>query len=130
MNKIMGANSPVSRMLPINSLKAYEGSARTHNRIQRRKLEKLLRNHGQVVPVIVDQNNTLIDGHAVWKVMQALEHDDISVVIVSGRSDPEIRALRLALNRLPQDAGWDNDKLREGICSPPSFWGLRISAVR
>jgi DNA modification methylase len=113
MNKIMGANSPVSRMLPINSLNAYEGSARTHNRTQRRKLESLVRRFGQVVPVIVDQNNTIIDGHAVWEVMRELGYDDISAVIVSGRSDPEIRALRLALNRLPQDAGWDNEMLRK-----------------
>ena len=76
-------------------------------------MEKLLRHFGQIAPIIVDSENVIIDGHAVWETLQALGYDEISAVIVSGRSDPEIRALRLALNCLPQDAGWDDEKLRK-----------------
>ena len=33
-------------------------------------------------------------------------------ITVAGRSDPEIKALRLALNRLSTEAAWDNQQLR------------------
>ena len=113
--KTIGLNCPESRMAPIGTLKPYPGELRTHNRQQRRKAEKLLRKYGQVVPVIIDESNTIIDGHLVWAIMRELGYDEIAAVVVTGRTDPELRALRLALNRLPQDAGWDNDKLRKEL---------------
>lgn len=115
MKNRSGANCPESRNVPIDTLKPYSRELRTHNKLQRRKAEKLLRKFGQVVPVIIDESNTILDGHLVWAVMRELGYDDISVVAVSGRTDPELRALRLALNRLPQDAGWDNSKLRKEL---------------
>lgn len=39
-------------------------------------------------------------------------HDEIAVVVVHNRDEAEIRALRLALNRISEDAAWDNEKLR------------------
>jgi hypothetical protein len=51
----------------------------------------------------------------VWQAMTELGSEDIAVVVVTGRSDPEIKALRLALNRLPFDARWDNERVREEL---------------
>ena len=110
-----GANRPEPRIVAIGTLTAYPGQSRAHNRQQRRKLEKLLRTYGQITPVIVDPDNTIIDGHFVWQTMRDLGYDEIAVVAVSGRTGPELRALRLALNRLPQDAGWDAPKLRKEL---------------
>src|SRR5439155_24919090 len=47
--------------------------------------------------------------------VDTLGHDEVSVVIVHGRTDPELRTLRLALNRLALDAGWDTGKLRREL---------------
>ncbi|MFX6201987.1 hypothetical protein ABTF50_21540, partial [Acinetobacter baumannii] len=55
---------------------------------------------------------TLIDGHAVFDTLVELGHEEIAVVQLENRSEPEIRALRLALNRVAQDAVWDDAKLR------------------
>lgn len=117
LDSFVGANRPETKIVPAAALKAYAGTVRTHNKKQTLKLAAGLRHFGQIVPIIVDQDLTIIDGHAIWEALKALGHDEVSVVIVHGRTDPELRALRLALNRLALDAGWDTGKLRRELQS-------------
>lgn len=44
-----------------------------------------------------------------------LGYDEIAAVVVRNRDPDEIRALRLALNRVPQDAGWEDAVLRDEL---------------
>ena len=101
--------------LPIRKVKPAPHHARTHNRVQRRKLATLLRRFGQVTPIFVDAENTIVDGHAVHAALVELGYDEIAAVVVRNRDPNEIRALRLALNRVPQDAGWDETVLRDEL---------------
>src|SRR5260370_41135492 len=55
---------------------------------------------------------TLIDGHAVFDALVELGYDEIAVVRLDNRSESEIRALRLALNRVAQDTVRDDAKRR------------------
>jgi DNA modification methylase len=106
------SNHPETLIVPIDSLKPYDNSPRTHNRQQRRKLKKLLKGFGQVTPAIIDNNNEIVDGHAVWQALKDLGQTEIQVVRVANRSPAEIRALRLALNRVAEETVWDSHKLR------------------
>lgn len=54
----------------------------------------------------------IVDGHYIWEALKTLGWRDVWIVIVAGRSDAEIRALRLALNRIPEDAAWNDQALR------------------
>lgn len=95
------------------AIKPSPHAARQHSAAQRRKLKTILRQFGQVVPLPLDATTgTLIDGHAVFDALVELGHDEIAVVVVENRTEAEIRALRLALNRVAQDAVWDDAKLR------------------
>ena len=88
-------------------------AARRHSSAQRRKLGAILQQFGQVVPLPFDAaTGTLIDGHAVFDALVELGHDEIAVVRLENRSEAEVRSLRLALNRVAQDAAWDDKKLR------------------
>jgi DNA modification methylase len=98
--------------LPIDSVKPYDRQLRRHDRRKINKLKKLIGHFGQVAPIIVDTNHVIIDGHAVWQAMRELGSGDIATITVASRSDPEIKALRLALNRLSTEAAWDNQQLR------------------
>jgi DNA modification methylase len=105
-------NAPVLLHLPIGEVKHYGSHSRVHSHKQRRKLEGLLRKFGQIAPIIVDDANVIVDGHAVHAALQVLGYDEIAVVVVQNRDAAEIRALRLVLNRVPQDAAWDDEALR------------------
>jgi DNA modification methylase len=105
-------NAPQIQYFPIDDVKPYARHARLHNRKQRRKLEALLRRYGQVIPILVDEQHTVVDGHAVLEAMKALGYGEIMAVVAPGRDPTEVRALRLALNRIAEDARWDDDRLR------------------
>ncbi|HEY8006121.1 MAG TPA: DNA methyltransferase [Methylocella sp.] len=108
-------NSTDWQTFAIGQIKPYPGHARNHNKHQIEKLKNLIRHFGQVVPIVVDRDGIIIDGHAVWTAMCELESGEITAVVVANRTDPEIKALRLALNRIPRDAAWDDERLREEL---------------
>ena len=108
-------NSIEWQSFAIRQIKPYPGQARNHNKRQIEKLKKLIRHFGQVMPIIVDGDGVIIDGHAVWRAMQELGSGEIAAVVVANRTGPEIKALRLALNRIPKDAAWDDERLREEL---------------
>ncbi|MBA3519479.1 MAG: DNA modification methylase [Rhizobiales bacterium] len=99
--------------LDLDAVRPYEKAARVHNRAKLRKLRKLIERFGQVVPIIVDPDHVIIDGHAIHAVLREMGEEQIAAVVATGRSDPELRALRLALNRIPQDSAWDKERLEK-----------------
>jgi ParB-like chromosome segregation protein Spo0J len=101
-----------SQDVAIADVRPYTSQLRQHNRHQRRKLAKLLKTFGQIVPIVIDKSNTVLDGHLVREVLLEMGHKTIKVVRIEGLTDPEYRSLRLALNRLAQDAAWDNEILK------------------
>ncbi len=113
----------VCSMTPKNSLeivylsaaaiKPSPHAARRHSTARRRKLKVILQQFGQVVPLPLDAaTGTLIDSHAVLDALVELGHHEIAVVRLASRSGSEVRALRLALDRIAEDAVWDDAKLR------------------
>jgi DNA modification methylase len=107
----MMRNIPEVRPLPIGLVTPYAQHARVHPSHKRRKLEALIRRFGQVTPILVDGSLTVVDGHAVLDAMKALGYEEIMAVVTHGQGPAEIRALRLALNRIAQEATWDDDRL-------------------
>jgi DNA modification methylase len=105
-------NSLEIAYVPAAAIKPSPHAARRHSGAQRRKLKAILQQFGQVVPLPLDAATcTLIDGHAVFDALVELGHDEIAVVRLENRSEAEVRGLRLALNRVAQDAAWDDKKL-------------------
>jgi len=99
--------------LPATAIKPSPHAARQHSAAQRRKLKAILTRFGQVLPLPMDATTgTLVNGHAVFDALLELGHDEIAVVRLENRSEADIRALHLALNRVGQDAVWDDAKLR------------------
>lgn len=109
--KTIRPNTPQIELRAAGDLKPYENSPRLHSRGQRRKLTALLRRYGQVIPVIVDADDVIVDGHLVVEALKDMGEETIKVV-VAGHDPTEIKALRLALNRVPQDAKWNRGKLK------------------
>jgi ParB-like chromosome segregation protein Spo0J len=99
----------------VNDLRPPERSVRTHNRAQERKLTRIIRKHGIVAPIIVDPNGYIINGVLVWKCCKKLGFDSVPTVVVRTNDAAAVKALRLALNRVAEDAGWDKKNLREEL---------------
>jgi hypothetical protein len=112
MNMSALRNCPELSHLSIDSVHPYKNHARRHPRAQVEKLKALIRHFGQVVPIIVDEHNVIVDGHAIWQAQRELDADDVIVVTMVGRNPTDLRALRLALNRVAEEGVWNKDALR------------------
>jgi DNA modification methylase len=71
---------------------------------------------GFVLPVLIDGQKRVIAGWAVVLAARQLGLAEIPTVSVFDLSDAKLRALRLALNRLSEYAGWNDPALRSEFC--------------
>lgn len=103
-------------MLEISKIKTDQirpskRNARTHTKKQIRQVAESIRRFGFLVPVIVDDNLSVIAGHARLEAAKILGLKEVPAVRASHLNDVEARALALAENRIAQNAGWDRAKL-------------------
>lgn len=105
-------NSKTVEKVSIDKLKDYERSARVHPRQQHQKISRLIKRYGQVWPILVTPDLAIIDGHALRDGLKEAGFTEVDVLVIADQSPTEIKALRLAINRIPLDSKWDQERLR------------------
>lgn len=100
-----------------NDLRAPNKALRRRSTAKARKLQKNVRENGIVVPLIVDRDGLVIDGHARLQIARKLGFTEVPTIVVEGYSEAELRALSLALNRLAEDAEWDREAVAAQLTS-------------
>lgn len=66
---------------------------------------------GFKVPIIVDKDNTIIAGHTRWKAAGMLGLETVPVIKADDLTEEQVKAFRLADNKVGEAATWDFDKL-------------------
>ncbi|MFP2465425.1 phage tail tip protein [Escherichia coli] len=97
---------------PLQELSPYAHNARTHSPEQVAQLVESIKQFGWTNPVLIDEKGEIIAGHGRVMAAEVLKMDSIPVIVMSGLMDEQKKAYRLADNRLPMNAGWDEDLLR------------------
>lgn len=105
-------NAMTIEYIPIGDFVAQDRKLRTHSRSQIAKLRRSIERTGAVVPVLIDENSRIIDGHAVIEAAGQLGLENYPAVRVTHLSEEEKRVLRIALNRIAEDADWDSEELK------------------
>lgn len=98
-------------MVPIDAVKAYERNARTHDEKQTTVIMASMREFGFVNPVLVDADNVIVAGHGRVQAARQLGITHVPVLRIAGLTPDQLRAYRLADNRIAELAGWDEDIL-------------------
>jgi DNA modification methylase len=111
----MAKNAPEIQVRNIADLKPYDDTARVHSRAKRRKMNTLLRRFGQLGAILIDERDQIIDGHLVADTLKGLGETEVKVVVIANRDPAEIKAIRLAVNRLAMEATWDTPKLKREL---------------
>lgn len=86
---------------------------RQHKKDKLPKLKANIERFGVIVPILISSNREIIDGHAVWQAAQELGLPTIPTVMLGRLTQAEQSVLRIALNRLPQLAEWDEGALKK-----------------
>jgi ParB-like chromosome segregation protein Spo0J len=97
---------------PLAALIPYARNARTHSDEQVAQIAASIREWGWTVPVLVDEQGTLIAGHGrVLAAQQLGLCHGVPTMVARGWTQAQIQAYRLTDNQLALNAGWDRELL-------------------
>lgn len=96
--------------LKTSDLIPYENNPR-HNDEAVEQVKASIEEFGFKVPIIIDKNNVIVAGHTRIKASQALGLEKVPCIRADDLTDDQIRAFRLADNKVSELATWDMDKL-------------------
>ena len=94
-----------------HALKPNPRNSRTHSKKQIRQIADSILAFGFVVPIVVDENNTILLGHGRLEAAIVLGLTEVPVIVLEGLSETKKRALLLADNKITENAGWDRKRL-------------------
>jgi DNA modification methylase len=105
------ANKLEIEYLPVGELKNFDRRLRIPGKKQKQKTMRLLEEVGQITPVVIDSENRIVIGEILAEATKELGIDEIPVVRADHLDDRQIKLLRIAYDRIAEDAGWDRQAL-------------------
>ncbi|UNO29971.1 DNA modification methylase [Lactococcus lactis] len=70
-----------------------------------------IKNFGFKVPIVVDSNNEIINGHTRLKAAQKLGLETLPVIVADDLTPEQVKAFRLADNKVGEIATWNDEML-------------------
>ena len=101
-------------MMKISDIKEYENNPRKNDQAVE-AVASSIRSFGFKVPIIIDSNNVIIAGHTRLKASKKLGYTEVPCLIASDLTSEQVKAFRLADNKVSELAEWDLDKLNEEL---------------
>ena len=74
-----------------------------------------IKNFGFKVPIVVDKDNEIIAGHTRLLAAKKLGYDEVPTIVAEDLDENQVRAFRLADNKVSELAEWDMDLLENEI---------------
>ena len=98
----------------INEIKEYENNPRNNDEAIN-AVANSIKEFGFKVPIIIDKNNTIVAGHTRLKAAKQLGIDKVPCLVADDLTEEQIKAFRLADNKVGEIATWDFEKLEEEL---------------
>ncbi len=70
---------------------------------------------GFLVPIVIDGEHEIITGHTRYQAAKALKLKTVPVIVAEHLSEPQIKAFRLADNKVAEYSGWDESLLAKEL---------------
>jgi DNA modification methylase len=93
--------------LRVRDLRTNPDNARHHPAKQIEKLRRAIDEFGFLIPVLIDEQNLLIAGHARIEAAEKCGHTAVPCIRTAHLSNAQKRAFAIVDNRLAQDASWE-----------------------
>lgn len=106
--------TPEQKLVPLSHIQPYE-----HNpRVNEQAVEPLIvsiQQFGFLVPIVVDKDGIIITGHTRYEASKRLKLEEVPVIYAEHLTEAQVKAFRLADNRLSQNSTWDEDLLQQEL---------------
>lgn len=97
--------------MPIEALKEYENNPRLNDDAVE-YVARSIEEFGFKNPIIVDHENVIIAGHTRLKAARFLGLEEVPVIVADDLTEEQVRAFRLADNKVGEMAKWDFEALQ------------------
>lgn len=105
---------------PVGDLIPYDKNPRKNDQavpLVKASIEKF----GFKVPIVVDENKVVVCGHTRLLAAKEIGLDEVPCIMASDLTPEQIRAFRIADNKVAEAAEWDLDLLKDEIAELPDF---------
>lgn len=96
--------------IKIEALQPYEKNPRKNDEAVK-YVAASIEQFGFKVPLVIDKNNVIVAGHTRYKAAKELGIDAVPCIIADDLTDEQIKAFRLADNKVSEKALWDFELL-------------------
>lgn len=98
----------------VNELVPYEKNPRKNKKAVK-YVKESIKEFGFKVPIVIDKNNVIVAGHTRLLAAKELKMDSVPCIIADDLSEEQIKAYRLADNKVAEYAEWDKDILADEL---------------
>ena len=98
----------------IAEIKPYEKNPRKNDEAVE-YVANSIKEFGFKVPIVIDKNGVIVAGHTRYKAAQELGFEKLPCIIADDLTEEQVKAFRLADNKVGELAEWDFDLLDEEL---------------
>ena len=100
--------------MKIGDIIPYEKNPRKNDEAVKYVAESI-KQFGFKVPIVIDKNNVIVAGHTRYKASKKLGLTEVPCIVADDLTEEQIKAYRLADNKVAELAEWDFDLLGEEL---------------
>lgn len=104
------------KYIPINEIKPYKNNPRLNEEAIPYVMNSI-KEFGFKNPIILDKNNVIVAGHTRLESAKRLDMKEVPVIYADDLTEEQIKAFRLADNKVAEKSLWDYAKLDEELDS-------------
>jgi len=98
------------KMIKVDDLKPYENNPRFNDEAVE-LVANSIKEFGFKVPIVIDKNGVIVAGHTRYKASLELGLKEVPCIIADDLTEEQIKAFRLADNKVSEKASWNYDLL-------------------
>lgn len=98
----------------IGELKPYKNNPRFNDEAVE-YVRNSIKEFGFKVPIVIDKNNEIVAGHTRYKASIELGLDEVPCIVADDLTEEQIKAFRLADNKVSEKANWDFSMLDQEL---------------
>ena len=102
------------KYISINDIKPYKNNPRINEEAIPYVMNSI-KEFGFKNPIIIDKNNVIVCGHTRLESAKRLQMEEVPVIYADDLTEEQIKAFRLADNKVSEKSMWDYSKLDEEL---------------
>lgn len=104
----------------LDDLKVYGNNPRINDNAIK-YVTNSIKKFGFLVPIVIDKNNVIVCGHTRYLASKELNLKNVPCIRAESLTDKQVKAFRIADNKIHEKSSWDNDLLKEELTELQDF---------